>query len=198
MEIRDFDTNNTIDDVKLINYKNNAWKESIGKVDYVCVCDLDEILYSDNILLYLNKLKENNIDILDTPGFGCICDKLHIDNNKLIHQYDDMRFVTYKKNILFNPNTIKEINYCYGAHQCNATKNNNETIKIGKCDKIFMLHLSPLTLDFILNRHRLYASRLSNFNKQYKLGWHYTKTDKEKINDFNKEFNTSLSYKETF
>ena len=44
VEIRDFDTNNTIDDVKLINYKNNAWKESIGKVDYVCVCDLDEIL----------------------------------------------------------------------------------------------------------------------------------------------------------
>lgn len=50
IEVRNFDTNGQKMNARNKELKNSVWKEAKGKgVDFVQVCDIDEVLYSKNI-----------------------------------------------------------------------------------------------------------------------------------------------------
>lgn len=46
-----------------MSIKNNAWKNNIT-ADYICVCNMDECLYADDIEKSLDYCEQHNIDII--------------------------------------------------------------------------------------------------------------------------------------
>jgi hypothetical protein len=46
-EVRSFGKPGELNDQHYLDVKNNCWKESRGKADYVIVCDADEFIWGD-------------------------------------------------------------------------------------------------------------------------------------------------------
>jgi hypothetical protein len=167
-EVRTYSTNGEIRDDIYLEIKNNIWKESRGKADWVIVCDVDEILYHPNLITKLDVLKERGINIIKPHGYDMYAEdypknslleiKTGIKDNRLLG-----------KCIIFNPNSIEEINYKTGCHKCYPTGN----LKFYKEDDIKLLHYKCLNLNFLLGRFELLKNRLSLYNIENKFGKHY-------------------------
>jgi hypothetical protein len=167
-EVRTYSTNGEIRDDIYLEIKNNIWKESRGKADWVIVCDVDEILYHPNLITKLDELKERGINIIKPHGYDMYAEdypknslleiKTGIKDNRLLG-----------KCIIFNPNSVEEINYKTGCHKCYPTGN----LKFYKEDDIKLLHYKCLNLDFLLGRFELLKNRLSLYNIENKFGKHY-------------------------
>jgi len=99
-------------------------------------------------------------------------------HNKIIG-YEDKRL--YRKKILFNPNKISEINYKPGAHDCNPIGLINYYDK----NDIFFLHYKNLSVDYVLNKNKIYKDRLSEINRRNGWGIHYTYNEQSIIDNFN-------------
>ena len=144
-----------INDLKYLSFKNNEWKNSIGKVDFVLVCDFDEIIWSNNIIKSLENIKENNGSIINMSSFFLICnddDFQNLNICKPLHLQNGIRFSYFNnkgnhKKVLFDPNKIKEINYSIGAHNCSPIGN----INFYNSDILFM-HATHLGLEFTLKK----------------------------------------------
>lgn len=73
IEVRHFETKG-MNDNKQKDIKNNCWKETKGKdIDFVIVCDMDEIIFSDNLNEILETMKKDNYNAMITPIYG-ICE----------------------------------------------------------------------------------------------------------------------------
>lgn len=172
-EVRTYSTNGEIRDDIYLEIKNNIWKESRGKADWVIVCDVDEILYHPNLIAKLSELKERGINIIKPHGFDMYAEdypknslleiKTGIKDNRLLG-----------KCILFNPNRIEEINYKTGCHKCYPTGD----LKFYREDDIKLLHYKCLNLGFLLDRFKLLKNRLSRYNIENKFGKHYLAEEK--------------------
>lgn len=182
-EVRSYSSNGEIRDDIYLEIKNNIWKESIGKADWVIVCDTDEILYHPNLVGKLDELKEKGISIIKPHGFDMYAESfpekslLEISNG-----IKDNRFLG--KCIIFNPNLIKEINYSIGSHRCYPTGK----LKYYKKEDIKLLHYKYIGVEYFINRNEKHQSRLSNYNKENNFGIHYM-LEKEVVK---KNFYTNL------
>ncbi len=176
-EVRNYSSGGEICDDIYIEIKNNIWKESRGKADWVIVCDIDEILYHPQLLAKLDELKNKGISIIRPHGFDMYSETypkkslLEITNG-----IKDNRHLG--KCIIFNPNLIKEINFKTGCHKCYPTGQ----IKFYKKDDIKLLHYKCLNLEFLVERFDLMKKRLSNYNIENKFGKHYL-AEKESIKE---------------
>ena len=84
------------------------------------------------------------------------------------------RHPDYDKACLFNRKYINEINYMHGAHRCNPIG----TIKYS--ENIYKLyHYHYINLDFILERYKMTATRMSEANIKNRWGWHYWEPENE-------------------
>lgn len=63
VEIIPYESGNKLDDSKYLELKNNIWKRSKGKADFVVVCDFDEFLYANDILDKFQYMKDNGMTI---------------------------------------------------------------------------------------------------------------------------------------
>lgn len=198
VEIINRKSNNTFDDIDQIKWKNNVWKQSREKVPFVIVSDFDEIIFCPNIVEKLKFMIKNNFCLLSCSGVELICKELHKDDNKLIHEFENMKFNYYDKNhnnrkkILFNPNSIIDINYDVGAHKLHPYVINDSQVLYD--NNIFLFHIKFITLQYMLNRYKIYRQRLSDNNKKFNLGGHYVHDDKYLINDFEEKYKSSLNY----
>jgi glycosyltransferase involved in cell wall biosynthesis len=57
-EVIEWDSNGQVRDDLYLEIKNNIWKQSRGKCDYVIVGDADEFLYHDNMIDFLTRSKK--------------------------------------------------------------------------------------------------------------------------------------------
>lgn len=172
-EIIKFSMNNQINDFVYQNIKNNCWKKSRGKADYVVVCDMDEFVFHPYINGFLQSAIKQKISLPCPIGYDMYNDTFpkYVLNKTLpylIHRgVRDVEY--YSKQILFDPHRIVEINYCPGAHRANpcgyVKKFDDESLK--------MLHFKNLGIDYILKRVRMYRERLSQENKNANCGTHY-------------------------
>lgn len=183
-EVRSYSSNGEIRDDIYLDIKNNIWKESRGKADWVIVCDTDEILYHPHLMDKLDELKEKGISIIRPHGFDMYSESypqkslLEITNG-----IKDNRLLG--KCIIFNPNLIKEINYKTGCHKCFPVGQ----IKFYKKYDIKLLHYKSIELEFLIDRFEMFRKRLSDYNRENKFGKHYM-TEKESIK---MKFYTNLS-----
>lgn len=160
-----------LNDQDYLNVKNHCWKECRTlemHADYVIVCDADEFVNPINLTG-------------ETPvvtGYNMVSESLPCVSISEINtgEYSE----SYSKQAIFSPHKIKEINYVHGAHK------NNATGEI-KMEGIATLHHYRQIggVNRMITRHAEYRARLSNFNKQHKMGFHYLHNDVDKINEWN-------------
>jgi len=171
VKITSFETNNQCREDIQTNLKNNCWKKS--KADYVIVCDMDELLYSDNFNLALEKLNKYKPSVCSVIGYEMFSKKFPRNYNKsIIKQIKyGIRNYMFDKTILFSPKYVKEINYDYGAHTCNPKFKNK--YRKNPLVEFKLLHYKYLDRKALIDKHKKYACRLSDINIKREWGVEY-------------------------
>lgn len=191
--IKKFDTQNTIHDEIYRQLKNNVYKESRGIFDYVIVADADEFLFHPNIISLLNQMYNNKCDIINTTGYDVVAEENYTFINNDILNDNTLKLARQEyedKNIIFNPNI--DINYEHGCHKCRPYKHSGS---INRCesDKLTIKHFKYLGVQYYLDRHRVFRSRLSEYNKILGLGTQYMKnTDEEFIKVYRERLSNAI------
>ncbi len=163
--------------------KNEVWKASRGKADFVVVCDLDEFMYSPNgIRNELEKMKARGETICKPFGYNMVSEAFPIEGKGLMWEQIPNGFPdkTFRKVTIFNPNAIKDIKYSAGAHNCSPIG----SIQWYTGNSVFLLHYKFLSLEYVLGRYKEYNDRLSKINKEKKWGVQYTRDRNRTISTF--------------
>lgn len=183
-EVKLFGIKGVLDDKEYIKVKNHCWKNS--DADWVIVCDADEILIAT-----LHDFKTATFyerTIFKTHGWNIFSNEMP--------KYDWLEINTgipdsnYSKLVCFNPKKITEINYIYGCHEAKPGG-------IVKYDDIqlSLFHYKHVGgAERIADRHALYNSRLSDWNKRYKCGYQYQEPREQTIKYFNECLAKSVPY----
>ncbi len=179
------------DDSANVALKKEKWKTAT--TDWVIVCDCDELIeINQNDLLLESEL---GYEIILFEGYTLMNNKTkEVDLNNLKYGFRDY---SYDKYYLFNRNKIIDIGYNYGCHR----SNNNAPVaisgnpKIGSSKVYKAYHYKYLSLDYCIERRRMFAKRVSNFNKQRGFTLEYQKTEEELVSDKSMEH---LSLKKIF
>ena len=74
----------------------------------------------------------------------------------------------YDKCFMFSPKHIREINYTAGAHTCKPVG------KVSYGNSYNCYHLKFIGKNYLINRYKDYMGRLSDVNKQFGWGVHYS------------------------
>ncbi len=176
-ELNTFGTPGQLEDKEYIKIKNNCWKRS--QADWVIVCDCDEIIWHDNI-----KEVFENADgtIFKTIGFDIFSQ--HMPKESFLELQRGIPSENYSKLAVFSPK-IKSINYVYGCHVADPVGN------IKYCsEKLNLFHYRNIGgANRLIKRHKLYRERLSEYNKRFGLGVHYTYDDERRKQDWYDSYN---------
>lgn len=167
-----------------IDIKNNCWKKSRGKADYVVVCDMDEFIYHPQIKEFFSKSVKNGDTFFYPVGYDMYCDKYpSYSKGALLPTVVNygVQCDTYSKCILFDPHRVVEVNYWLGAHEARPL---GIIKKLAIREPLKVLHYKNLGLDYVLDRIRQYRGRLSQENINNECGVEYLKEDKRIISDF--------------
>lgn len=167
IEVRFFGIPGELNDMHYLNVKNHCWKEERGASDYVIVCDADEFLFFGSLARSCPKV----------IGYNMISDSLPVDDiSEITTGYRDIDF---DKQMIFDPNKIDEINYWAGCHK---------NVKSGKIETegtMYLLHMRHIGgVERLLERHRLYAKRMSKFNRESGAGHQYLHEEDKKRKDW--------------
>ena len=152
--------------IKSEEYKNRSRNQG---VDWVIVCDCDEILYHENLLEKLEEYKKEGIDVPLIDGHDMVSEEFPSYDGDLITNKIKIGSKTYEpmcKNIIFNPDL--DVQYGIGGHSLQAIN-----AKYSKERELKLLHYKFLGKDYVKKIYISRAKRLSQFNKQNKFGEHY-------------------------
>lgn len=163
--------------------KNKCWKRSRGKADFVIVCDTDEFLYHKDIFQAFKSLKKNGFSLVKPSGYNMYSSDYPIyqTDNPIIDQVKrGVRVPFFDKCILFDPHAIVEMNYLPGAHECSPWGK----VKIALNSGFMLLHFKYLGIDWLIERNRQYAQRLSKDNIENEFGIEYFRKENAIIEEF--------------
>jgi len=150
-------TGNKLSDSTYLKIKNNAWKHA--DTDWVIVCDADEFL--DITPEQLN----TNQTLFKSKGYNMF----NLDNLEDITQVAyGLPAVQYDKIVCFNKKYITDINYGAGCHDAQP-----QGAVIFSSVNPPLYHMKFMNVDMLVEKYRVYASRLSDENKQMRWGYHY-------------------------
>lgn len=171
-EVRVFGRKGELDDQAYLDVKNHAWKGS--KADWVIVVDDDEILYHPNLKQELLSAKEKGQTIFKTQGFNIHSDEF--PREKWLEIQTGEKNENYSKLCIFNPKQITDIKYNYGCHVARPMGN-----LVFSDTPLVLLHYRDVGgIERLIARHKLYRERLSELNRRYNLGHHYTESEASK------------------
>lgn len=193
VELRTYDTNNQLDDIQLKNLKNEVWKESRGKVDFVNVCDLDECLFIPD-LEFLNKARNDGISVITPKTFNLIDPEFPKYDGQLMHlktpryyieTWDDRdRPELYgqikQKTLLFDPTLVENSNYKIGCYRSNFQHFGKSIIT----NEVKCLHLHDVGLVRKIRRYKERAMRMSRENIKLHLSDFYLESSQKITSDF--------------
>lgn len=171
------------DDTTHNDIKNNCWKQSRGKADFVVVCDMDEFIYSPDIKASLEQLITQRVSVVQPEGYDMYSEeypaytKDHLITNIV---NCGIRSPWFDKCILFDPHSVVEINYKPGAHECHPVGRINRS----STTEFKLLHYKNIGLEQTLQRIHSYAQRLSKGNIEKDLGTHYRNEKQKQIEEF--------------
>lgn len=187
-----------MDDAVQAYVKNNVWKQSKGKVDWVVVCDTDELIYSNHLEEELKFMSENGYTAMGNRWYSFFGDhKPEYQEGKLLHElvvkgapqsinYDDS---SIGKIMLFNPNVIEDMRYEVGCHKCNPIGD----YKLYKSKKVYTFHIDKgFGIDYKCEAFKKRAERLSERNKRFGWGFHYNFPKEELERAYNEGINNSI------
>ena len=194
IEIVEYDTNGQIRDDVYLEIKNNAWKNYKSDFHIVVDCDeyltvpsLNEEFFNDrkSLVRYLATMKKGYI-LPKVLGVQCVSDTFQefedgtrkLDSDAKLYVFDD----TFNKRCIFSRELIPI--YRAGCHT--FAVNPKDRIKLEKSiaiekelQPLYLFHLKYIDKEYVINRHKEFNTRLSDFNKKYKYGHQYMMTAKE-------------------
>jgi glycosyltransferase involved in cell wall biosynthesis len=172
-----FETENITNDFKMIEIKNNAWKEIQN--GWIIMADMDEFL-----CITEEELREEIIQgttILKIQGKDMIGESNTLDLTDIDLQ-DIKKYVynTYlDKKLCFLREKITEINYECGAHICNPIG------EIKYSSKIYTnKHMCHLGLKFITNKMKERYKRTIQMREKHDMCIHYSNDDEHITNEY--------------
>jgi glycosyltransferase involved in cell wall biosynthesis len=168
-----FDTNEQMDDFKMMKIKNKCWGACDG---WTIVCDMDEWLCIDE--KWLNIEDSEGATIIETQGYQIIADSKHADLRDIDLHKQHMGFAceAHSKKICFKANEV-EINYTLGGHLCVPTGN----VQFG--GSYLLKHMDWLGLAFKLEKNKKRFERSEKMRK-IGIGTHYIKNENQIISMF--------------
>lgn len=167
-----FDTADSYDEERLVQLRNNSWKQSRGKADLVIVCDADEFIWHENLIDFISRSFQKGISLFKPEGCSMISETFPVYERgvfimeKVKNGWKDPDF---SKCILFNPQKIAEINFTAGSHFCYPWGK----VKIKDDVSLKLLHYKYLGEDYLAERYQLYRQRYSCTNCQLNSGFQY-------------------------
>lgn len=176
-----------LNDQCYIDIKSNCFKKDRDHYDWVMTVDSDEFYtHKDGIDKFLSTLdgyKKTGVTLPKIQGFNMV-GNISIHSIKSIFNIDEgVPSVSYSKRCLFNPKV--DITWSWGCHPEHSKKYiNNSTIIESKDTEIILLHYKFINLDYVVQKHFYYKSRLSDFNKTYGLGIHYTYEEEKIVEEY--------------
>jgi len=178
-EIRPFGIAGVLDDKEYLKVKNNCWKGS--NADFVIVVDADEIFIPRSAW-------DTDVTIYKTYGWNIFSNDM--PKESWLEITTGVHDPNYSKLCCFNPKKIKEIGYVYGCHEAQPKG------EINYSNVAFPLfHYKHVGgAQRVADRHALYADRLSDNNKRWKLGYQYQEPREQTIKYFNECLQKSAPY----
>lgn len=170
-EIRTFGQRGQLNDQHYLDVKNHCWKECRDQgIDYVIVCDADE---------FITLPEKLTASVPACIGYNMISDILPVKNIEDEISTGDYS-EDYSKQAIFSPDRIEEINYVHGCHK------NWKKGEISEHDVIKLYHYRMIGgVSRMIERHSEYRKRMSAFNKQHNMAFHYNHSDNAKIDEWN-------------
>lgn len=162
-----YDSGNEIRDDLYLDIKNNCWKNS--DADWVIVCDMDEFLVGTGLL---QAIDNQGITVI-SPDWWEMFSEVMPDSNSGRQVYElidrGVNLGQATKSIIFKPGKIREIGYNPGCHSFNA----QGEVNLLRTGDMKILHYKHISLQYVLERNALFASRLSKINIEKGWGFHY-------------------------
>jgi len=183
VEVIKWDSGNEINDMNYIQIKSNAYKEKSRNCDWVIVCDCDEFLYHENLIDKLEEYKSYGITVPKIDGHDMVSEIFPEYDGKLLTDKIKIGSQTYDpmcKRIIFCP--FLDMNYGIGAHNFNCAYGVES-----KEAELKLLHYKFLGKDYVNERYKMLANRVSEFNKQRGLAVHYFNPPMEYMDKMLKE-----------
>lgn len=144
------------DNTVLVNLKNEAYKVSRGKADWVMIVDVDEFVYYPNLVKLLKSYKERGITLPKTRGCDMIADGVPTHPGQIYEVIQKgVPDIMFSKRAVFNPSI--DIRYFPGAHKCNPQGNVVESEE----SEIKILHYRFLSAEFTADRVETRTTRRS-------------------------------------
>jgi glycosyltransferase involved in cell wall biosynthesis len=201
VEVVPFDSGEEFNDYVHIELKRNSLKNAKGNADFVILCDCDEFVFHKDIRSFLNDNKD--CSVFYPAGFQMISDDFPKDLEGQLYDYVQWGEPSpwYTKPMIINLNVIDDVNWVEGAHELDPNLNLGsfwhpvpEDIRPigeykehvwGKWQKMWeildtfnskplkMLHYKYLGADYVSNRYKLYAKKMSKENHDNNIGMHY-------------------------
>jgi len=188
-------TGGGLNDNAYIQIKSNCYKQDKDKYDWVIIVDCDEF-YShkngvDKFLSILHNYKKIGVTLPKIQGFNMVADITLNNVFNLLELNEGVPSISYSKRCIFNPKL--NMTWDFGCHPEQSLRYLTDPGIVESTESdIILLHYKFLNLNYVLNRHKSYKERLSEFNKSTGLGIHYT-FEKSKIIE---EYNSLLNQKE--
>lgn len=179
------------DDIAHMRIKNECWKKSRGKADYVIVCDIDEFTYLSQPMSFFKELQEQNISIPLSIGYNMVAEEFpkYSKTPSLISAVNrGVISNDYSKCLFFDPYKIVDINYEPGAHICHPTG----MVRYSKYPLYRVLHYKNLGYEYVIDRSKEYRLRMSEENIKNNYAIQYYESDNEIINKVNDMLNNAL------
>lgn len=146
VEVHNLDTQNTLDDLIMMNIYNSCFINS--KADYVITADIDEFIQD------LDSLEAHH-DVLKCEGYNMYSEKFP----KTQAEFDSINLGIpskyYSKPIIFKPNIGPHLSV--GRHQSSHT-----VFESG----FKLLHYHYMGLEYMLDKNHKYVKRMSKYNLQ--------------------------------
>jgi glycosyltransferase involved in cell wall biosynthesis len=178
-DVRTFGRPGELSDPEYLKVKNYAWKFS--DADWVIIVDADEIIWHPNIKQTLQK-NIGSSTIFKPTGWNIYSHAMPINN--YLEITTGILDNNYSKLCVFNPKKITDINYVYGCHVAKPTGD-----VVYSSDNLFLLHYRNIGgPSRLVKRHASYRPRLSEINRRFKLGIHYTFTDEQRVQEWHQSY----------
>jgi hypothetical protein len=172
----------TLNDLVLMNFRNNFYKQYRDECDWVIVCDLDEFIYHPNLKDRLAQMTGEGVTIPKIAGYSMIS----LD----VPEFEEGNFLPYlctkgepdphsaNKNLIFKPNV--DINYSMGCHSCAPQGD----VVFSAEYELKNLHYMSLSYAQVIQKSERQHRRLSDWNKNAKAGAHYEHRAKTRLSDY--------------
>ena len=176
--VEHYETGGELNDLAYLEIKNNKWKGS--DADWVCVCDVDECLYSDHFFEELKKLTDEGYTMLKPNWIEVMSDTNvpEYQEGKMLHELVDGGIVSGgPKTVMFRPSKITKVDYSPGCHECKPVGD----VKV--CNGLNLVHCKNLGVEYAMDRFKVYCERMSATNKKYGFGFHYFRKKEEYVKE---------------